>query len=127
MDGDSDPPGPTSHSHPDFFLSNLPCRFLFQDVFFFRAGVVASALFFCLLIPVMGLWVCAEIRYTMRDRRETTSLGQYTRGSAKTGRVHSTQAVNAMRVWYRQSGYIVQANATTHTVARGMRILACSD
>ena len=63
----------------------------------------------------------------MRSRRETTSLGQYTRGSVKTGRVHSAQAVNAMRAWYRQGGYVVQANATTYTVARGMRILACSD
>ena len=39
-------------------------------------------------------------------------MGQYTRGSAKTGRVRSTQPVNAMHAWYRQGGYIVQAIAT---------------
>ena len=83
-------------------LGILPCRILFQAVIFIILLFFSRAALF-------------------------QALGQYTRGSAKTVCVHSTHAVNAMRVCYRQGGYIAQATATTYTVGRGMRILACSD
>ena len=61
--------GPTSHSHFDFCVGILPCRFLIQAVCFV-SGPALFQVFFCFsLIPVMGMWVCAEIRSAMRDRR----------------------------------------------------------
>ena len=45
-------PGPNSHSHPDFFVTDffvsiLPCRFLFQAVFFLLQALRYSKDFFC--------------------------------------------------------------------------------